>query len=90
MADQGQVILKEYQGGKEATAAALFKNDSVKLAAQGYFPTSQSWAPGRWEPRAFLLALLLCFIFIGFLVFIYMLVVKPEGTLTVTYQRRTA
>ena len=34
------------------------------------------------------MALLLCIVLIGFLIFIYMLVVKPQGTLTVTYVRK--
>ena len=60
------------------------------MAAFGYFPTSQSWAPGQWGAGAFIVALLLCFIFIGFLVFVYMLIVRPDGTLTVTYEWRRA
>ena len=60
------------------------------MAAKGYFPVSQSWAPGQWGAGAFITALLLCLIVIGILVFIYMLVVKPDGTLTVTYERRAA
>jgi Uncharacterised protein family UPF0547 len=59
------------------------------MAAHGYFPTSQSWAPGQWGAGAFFVALLLCFLLIGFLALIYMLIVRPEGTLTVTYERRT-
>jgi hypothetical protein len=34
-----------------------------------------------------LLALLLCILLVGIFIFLYMLVVKPEGTLTVTYSR---
>lgn len=37
---------------------------------------------------SFLLALLLAVVLIGILVFIYMLLVKPEGTLSVTYERQ--
>jgi hypothetical protein len=37
--------------------------------------------------RRILGGLLLCIVLIGILVFIYMLIVKPEGTLTVTYAR---
>src|SRR5262245_28942849 len=60
------------------------------MAAQGYFPTSQIWAPGAYGCGAFLLALLLCFLIIGILVSIYMVLVKPAGTLTVTYELRAA
>jgi hypothetical protein len=37
-----------------------------------------------------LLALLLCVLLVGIVVFIYMLIVKPDGTLTVTYELRAA
>ena len=57
------------------------------MAGQGYYPSSQSWAPGQWRGRDFLVALLLCIVLIGFIVFIYMIVVRPPGTLTVTYER---
>jgi uncharacterized protein UPF0547 len=67
---------------------ADYQADAARLAAQGYFPISQSWAPGSYGCGAFLLALLLCVILIGILVFIYMLIVKPEGTLSVTYEFR--
>jgi hypothetical protein len=35
----------------------------------------------------FFVALLLCFVLIGLLIFVYMAIVKPPGTLTVVYQR---
>jgi hypothetical protein len=52
--------------------------------------TSQSWAPGTYGAGAFLLALLLCFVLIGFLIFVYLLIVKPDGVLSVTYELRAA
>ena len=67
---------------------AHYQADSASMAAAGYFPTSQTWAPGEYGCGAFLLALLLCLILVGILVFIYMLIVKPDGTLTVTYEYR--
>lgn len=81
------VIIRTYSGNKNS-ATTQFQTDSVKMAAQGYFPTSQSWAPGSYGCGSFILALLLCVIVVGVLVFIYMLLVKPAGTLTVTYERR--
>ena len=36
------------------------------------------------------MALLLAIVLVGILIFIYMLFVKPEGTLTVTYQLQAA
>lgn len=59
------------------------------MAAQNYYPISQTWAPGAYGCLHFLLALFLSFIIIGIFIFIYMLIVKPDGTLTVTYELRT-
>ena len=81
-----QVVVKAYRG-KQSVAFAAFERDSREMALQGYTPTSQAWAPGSYGCGAFLVALLLCVIIIGFLVFIYMLLVKPPGTLSVTYTR---
>ncbi len=59
------------------------------MAANGYFPTSQSYAPGSYGCGAFILALILCFLLIGILVLVYMLIVKPDGVLSVTYEFRS-
>ena len=87
MVGQQQVIIKNYKGNQERVTA-WFQDDAKAMAARGYYPTSQIWAPGTYGCGAFLVALLLCFILIGFIVFVYMLVVKPDGTLTVTYEWR--
>ena len=79
------VIVRTYHG-TQGSATAAFRRDAENLAKQGYVPIQQTWAPGSWGCGAFLVALLLCIILIGILVFIYMLVVKPGGVLTVTYQ----
>jgi hypothetical protein len=81
------VIVKRYFGS-QARATELFHADSNKMRARGYFPTSQTWAAGQWGCAAFLFALVLCVILIGIIVFIYMIIVKPDGTLTVTYELR--
>ncbi len=81
------VLVRVYQGS-QSSATADFQRDSAYLAGHGYFPVSQSWAAGSWGCGAFLVALLLCLVLVGFLIFVYMLVVKPGGTLTVTYQYR--
>lgn len=80
-----KVIVKNYKG-TQSDATRYFKRDSVKMAEKGYYPTTQNWSPGSYGCGSFILALLLCFIFIGILVFIYMLIVKPDGTLSVTYE----
>ena len=84
---KSQILVKTYKGTQQQAMAA-FELDAAKMAAQGYFPTAQTWAPGAYGCGSFLLALLLCVVLIGILVFIYMLIVKPPGTLSVTYQLR--
>jgi hypothetical protein len=82
------VIVRVYKGQSQADAVAKLQLDAARLSTQGYFPTTQSWAQGSWGCGSFLVALLLCIVLIGVLVFIYMLLVKPEGTLSVTYEYR--
>jgi hypothetical protein len=79
-----QIIVKTYTGS-QAEATMSFQADAARMAAQGYFPVFQSWAPGRWRPRAFIAAVLLCFLIVGIPALIYMLIVTPDGALTVTY-----
>ncbi len=74
--------------GSQASAQKLFLRDSAKKAKKGYFPISERWEEGSYSFGDFLVALLLCLILIGILIFIYMLIVKPSGTLTVTYEYR--
>ena len=82
-----QTIVKKYRGSED-DAFKEFKEDAERLALKGYYPTSQSFTPGNYGCGAFLFALLLCFLLIGILIFIYMLVVKPDGYLPVTYEYR--
>ena len=83
--EKKQVIVRRYIGSQDG-AMETFQSDSARMAAEGYFPTSQVWTPGEYGCGAFLVALLLCFVLVGILIFIYMLIVKPDGTLTVTYE----
>jgi hypothetical protein len=89
LSPQNKIIIKTYRGDQQQATIA-FQTDAAKMAAKGYFPTAQSWAPGTYGCGAFLLALLLCIILVGILVFIYMLIVKPSGILSVTYELRQA
>lgn len=79
-----QTIVKTYKGTQQQ-ATAEFQADAAKMAAQGYVPANQTWAPGSYGCGSFVIALLLCVVIIGILIFVYMLIVKPAGTLTVTY-----
>ena len=87
MTDQKNVVVKTYTGNQERASRA-FQEDAASMAAKGYFPVSQSYAPGAYGCGSFIGALLLCLVFIGILIFIYMLLVKPDGVLTVTYELR--
>jgi len=82
-----ETIVRIYNGNQRGAASA-FKRDAKYMAKKGYYPVSQSYQPGSWGCFAFLVALALCFILIGIFVFIYMLIVKPGGTLSVTYEYR--
>jgi hypothetical protein len=83
-------LLKAYKG-KQGEVAALLQADSIEMAAEGYFPTWQNWAPGEWTREAYVVAVLLILLFgAGILVLAYLLIVEPDGTLTVAYERRTA
>jgi hypothetical protein len=60
------------------------------MAAKGFFPKSQTWTQGQWSAGAYIIGVLLIFLFgLGLLILGYMIIVKPDGTLTVTYERRT-
>jgi uncharacterized membrane protein len=83
-APQPATLIRLYVGKQQEDAAAAFQVEAARLAAQGYYPVGQSWAAGQWGCGAWLFALVLCIFLIGILVFIYMLIVKPDGTLTVT------
>jgi hypothetical protein len=65
-----KTLIRVYKGNSK-TASSTFRYDSISLAKKGYVPISEVWAQGTWGCFAFLIALALCFIFIGFLVFIY-------------------
>ena len=90
LTDTSSILVEAYTG-KQGEAAARFQADSIEMAAEGYLPTWQSWAPGEWAREAYVVAVLLIFLFgIGILFLAYLLIVEPEGILTVTYERRAA
>ena len=81
-------VIRTYRGRQQADAVAAFQWEAAAFAQRSYVRASQSWAPGQWGAGAFVAAIFLMFVLVGFLVFLYLLVVKPEGTLTVTYVRQ--
>jgi hypothetical protein len=52
--------VKTYRGN-QAEATRLFQVDAAKLAKEGYFPISQSWADGSWDVEHLLSRY--CFVF---------------------------
>ena len=88
-AELGPIVVFTYRGKQQSDTTEAFRSDAARLATKGYFPTTQNWSEGQYGCGDFILALLLCFLLVGFLVFIYMLIVKPDGTLTVTYTLQT-
>ena len=80
-------MVKTYTGRQEE-AARRFRIDAAKMAVRGYYPVSQSYQAGEWGCGAFVIALLLCIVIVGLFIFIYMLIVKPPGTLSVVYEYR--
>src|SRR6516162_3238531 len=77
------ILVKAYKG-KRGEAASQFRADSIEMAAGGYFPKWQSWAPGEWPKKAYVVAgLLMLFFGMGILVLAYLLNVEPDGTFTV-------
>jgi hypothetical protein len=87
--DLPPVMTRTYRGTPDEVEV-LRSAEADVLARQGYVQSSQSYVEGRWNFGSYLAALLLCFVVVGFLILVYMLVMKPAGTLTVTYTRAEA
>ena len=85
---QTETISRRYHGSPDASNRR-YRKEAKRLARKGWSPVSERYEQGSWGIFAFLVALLLCLILIGILVFIYMLIVKPKGkgVLYVTYER---
>lgn len=62
MDDQENVVVRTYSGSQKR-ATAVFQEDVANMAASGYFPTTQSYAPGSYGSGAFLVA----FFFVSYL-----------------------
>jgi hypothetical protein len=73
------IIVRTYKGSQSGTAKA-FQKDAARLAKEGYFPIAQSWQGARED----------LVLWHGLLSFVYVLrtLLKPAGTLTVTYASR--
>jgi hypothetical protein len=79
-------VVREYKGKQQKDANGEFTREAQQFSALGYMVTSQSWAQGQWGCGAWLVALFcILLVGLGLLILAYMLIVKPAGTLTVTY-----
>ena len=82
-------VVRVYKGKQQKDANGEFTKEAQQFSALGYTVTSQSWAQGQWGCGAWLVALFcILLVGLGLLILAYMLIVKPAGTLTVTYTLR--
>ena len=83
-------LVRTYRGSNNH-AMTQFRAEAQELAKDGYSAGTPIWVADQYSCLSFLIALILCIFLIGVLIFLYLLVVKPDnGTLTVQYQRATA
>ncbi len=82
----GPFLVRTYQGREQDDVVARYATEAGELAAQGYEPVSQSWGDGQWDLVLFLMALILCLFGIGLILLAYMAIIRPAGTLLVTYR----
>ncbi|MHB8960733.1 MAG: hypothetical protein ACYDAN_14050 [Candidatus Limnocylindrales bacterium] len=86
----GDFLVRTYRGRQQSDAITGFVEDAEILAGRGYVPVGQSWGEGQWDAAYFLLALILCLFGIGLILLAYMAVIRPPGTLCVTYRSTVA
>jgi hypothetical protein len=86
----GDFLVRMYRGHEQTEAVASFVKDAEMLAGRGYAPLGQSWGDGQWDGAYFLLALLLSLFGIGLILLAYMAIIRPDGTLCVTYRLQAA
>jgi hypothetical protein len=79
------VIVKTYKG-RQHEATNEFQKDAQLMSQSNYVPINQNYVQGSWSCGQFILAALLCFLIVGFIALAYMVIVKPKGVLTVTYE----
>lgn len=81
------ILVRVYPGYHE-TASELFQLDAEGLAEVGYFPVGQSYAEGRWRTSLVVLVVIASLFLIGLPFLAYVLVVRPPGSLSATYELR--
>ena len=86
----GDFLVRTYRGHQQSEAIASYVRDAETLAQRGYAPVGQSWGDGQWDGGYFLIALILSLFGIGLILLAYMAIIRPDGTLCVTYRLRAA
>ena len=86
----GDFLVRTYRGHQQSEAIASYVRDAETLAQRGYAPAGQSWGDGQWDGGYFLIALILSLFGIGLILLAYMAIIRPDGTLCVTYRLRAA
>jgi hypothetical protein len=82
------VLTRTYRG-KPNEVEVLRAADAEALAGRRYFPSTQSYLEGQWGRGAWFGAVILLFVLgLGLPVLLYMVAVKPAGSLIVNYERR--
>lgn len=86
----GDFLVRTYRGRQQSEAIASYVKDAELLAQRGYAPVGQSWGDGQWDGGYFLIALILSLFGIGLILLAYMAIIRPDGTLCITYQVRAS
>ena len=94
------IEVRTYSAKDQEKASAMYAAEAATLAQRGLIPTQQIWTPPRYW-RLILTPLIL--VAVGWLILgmygaaigaaigvVYVLLVRPKGTMTVTYTRQAS
>jgi hypothetical protein len=85
----GNVMIRTYAGQTQQHAAALYGDDAIELAGEGWVPVTQVWVSDEWPTSAYIAATILVIVGIGIALLIVFAFYKPVRTLMVTYRLET-
>ena len=81
-------VTSSYRARSEAAARAFAAAEAARMEAEGYEVVGATWTPGAWPVGAWVGGAILSLWLIGIPILIYLVVVKPMGTLTVSRRLR--
>ena len=84
----GPIFIRGYGGDTYEKLIEAYHRDASLLLDQGYEPTGQHYVDGQWGFVMAVVATVTIPLLIGVIVWAYLLVKRPIGTLTVTYVYR--